>query len=53
MQQFGQRDDLAERWLVTPKLPLCGEKPITLMRSGAGKEAVIGMLERMLTGDFS
>lgn len=50
---FKKRKEICASWLNTPKRPLRGEKPIQLISSNAGREAVTEMLYRMETGDFS
>ena len=53
MMHFKKRQDLAASWLTKGKRPLCGEKPINLMSSGNGRKAVIEIIDRLETGDFS
>lgn len=52
MFRYDQRNDLVENWLNNPKMPL-RSRPITLLQSAAGREAVLDVIERMDTGDFS
>jgi hypothetical protein len=40
-------------WLVNPKRPLNGQTPIEVLATEEGIKQVLGMLERMRTGDFS
>ncbi|MCB4438265.1 MbcA/ParS/Xre antitoxin family protein [Alteromonas sp. McT4-15] len=53
LHHFNKREDIAIRWLKQPKRPLAGQYPINLMQSNAGSEAVLGLIERLNTGDFS
>lgn len=52
-QFFKNEDKLIIEWLTKPKLPLNGKAPIELLSTEEGIEQVLGMLERMRTGDFS
>lgn len=53
MSQFKERNDIVVSWLSKPKRPLGNKAPIELMNSGAGRESVLSMIDRMKTGDFS
>ncbi|MGS0827699.1 antitoxin Xre/MbcA/ParS toxin-binding domain-containing protein [Shewanella sp. 0m-8] len=50
---FNDDDACIEAWLNKPKRPLGGATPRALLRTKDGVDTVIGMLERMKTGDFS
>lgn len=53
MNLFKGNEGMAEDWLVRPKVPLCGVSPLSLLSSDESVDEVLGMLERMKTGDFS
>lgn len=53
MLHFNKREDLVVSWLKRPKRPLSGQSPTRLMRSNVGSKAVLGIIERLNTGDFS
>lgn len=53
MLHFNNRMDLVESWLTREKRSLKGEKPISLMHSSFGRDAVFALLERLMFGDFS
>lgn len=50
---FKNNEKVIVEWLVNPKRPLNGQAPIELLGAEEGIEQVLGMLERMRTGDFS
>lgn len=54
LDRFFKKDEkVIVEWLVNPKRPLNGQAPIELLGAEEGIEQVLGMLERMRTGDFS
>ena len=53
IQLFKNNEKVIVEWLVNPKRPLNGQAPIELLGAEEGIEQVLGMLERMRTGDFS
>lgn len=53
MLHFNKREDLVVSWLKRSKRPLSGQSPTKLMQSIAGGQAVLGIIERLNTGDFS
>lgn len=52
-KQFKQKHSLIARWFRRPKAPLEGKRPIDVLKEADGLDKVMGMLERMKTGDFS
>jgi len=53
MNLFKGNEGMVEDWLIMPKVPLAGVSPLLLLGSDKGVNVVLGMLERMKTGDFS
>ena len=53
MNLFKGNEGMVEDWLVRPKVPLGGVSPLSLLGSDESVDEVLGMLERMKTGDFS
>ncbi|MFS1439888.1 MbcA/ParS/Xre antitoxin family protein [Shewanella sp. 10N.286.48.A6] len=53
MYFFKGNEGMVEDWLIRPKVPLGGVSPLSLLDSGEGINEVLGMLDRMKTGDFS
>ncbi|KGJ87330.1 MbcA/ParS/Xre antitoxin family protein [Colwellia psychrerythraea] len=53
MNLFKGNEDMVEDWLIRPKVSLDGVSPLLLLGSVEGINEVLGMLERMKTGDFS
>ena len=46
-------EDYAFQWLNKKQKYLLGKTPITLLNTSAGKEEVLGLIERLKLGDFS
>ncbi|MFS1427307.1 antitoxin Xre/MbcA/ParS toxin-binding domain-containing protein [Vibrio splendidus] len=53
MTLFGDDVDLVKEWLVGKKRPLCDKAPVELMDIASGRKAVLEMIDRIKTGDFS
>lgn len=53
MNLFKGSEGMVEDWLVRPKVPLGDVSPLSLLGSDESVDEVLGMLERMKTGDFS
>jgi len=52
-QLFKKNEGFKLEWLTKPKPPLNGKAPIEVLSTEEGIEQVLGLLERMRTGDFS
>jgi len=52
-QLFKKNEGFILEWLTKPKSPLKGKAPIEVLSTEHGIEQVLGILERMRTGDFS
>lgn len=52
-QLFKKNEGSILEWLTKPKPPLNGKAPIEVLSTEEGIEQVLGLLERMRTGDFS
>lgn len=52
-QLFKKNEGFILEWLTKSKPPLNGKAPIEVLSTEKGIERVLGMLERMRTGDFS
>ncbi|NMM42553.1 antitoxin Xre/MbcA/ParS toxin-binding domain-containing protein [Pseudoalteromonas arctica] len=46
-------EDYVFQWLNKKQKYLLGKTPITLLNTSAGKEEVLGLIERLKRGDFS
>ncbi|PAJ74110.1 hypothetical protein CJF42_12415 [Pseudoalteromonas sp. NBT06-2] len=54
LERFFKKDERVKlEWLTKPKPPLSGKAPIEVLSTEEGIEQVLGLLERMRTGDFS
>lgn len=53
MSLFQGRNDVVIEWLSNEKSPLCDNKPINLMDTASGREAVKDLIYRIKTGDLS
>lgn len=53
MHHFRDNHKLVNDWLLREKRPLAGMCPVSLMASEAGRKAVLDLIFRMETGDFS
>jgi len=53
MSLFKNQNETVIKWLNKEKGPLCGNTPMSLMDTASGREAVLDMIYRIKTGDFS
>lgn len=53
MSLFKNNNDVVVDWLSKKKGPLCDIAPIDLLDTASGREAVLDMIYRIRTGDFS